>query len=291
MSHPQCTVVVPCYNEEGAIADTVNLLCNLPNVDAFYNVIVVNDGSTDKTSQALGELKDRYSNLRVLTHPRNRGYGAALKTGIRHADTELIAITDADGTYPNDRLPELIERCKNHDMVVGARIGRDVTYSRLRAIPKMFLRAWISWLSGVSVPDINSGMRVFRKDIAEQFFGILPDTFSFTITITIAMLTNYRSVEFISINYTSRIGRSKIRPIRDTLRFIVLVLRTGIYFAPLRAFTPLLLFLLSGAMASLFYDILLLRNLTDKTILLFLFAMNVGMFALLADMIDKRTSR
>jgi glycosyltransferase involved in cell wall biosynthesis len=227
--------------------------------------------------------------LSVVTHDANSGYGAALKTALRVATTDLIAITDADGTYPNEMIPELARRCETRDMVVGARIGPGVVYSRVRAFPKLFLKRWVSWIAGRHVPDINSGLRVFRRDIAERFFGIYPDGFSFTITITLAMLTTRRKVDFVPISYATRVGQSKIRPIKDTIRFINIILRTGIYFAPLRAFSPLVILLGIGGLASLASD-LYHRDLTEATLLLFLFMLNAGMFMLLADMIDKRAN-
>ena len=287
---PTFSIIVPCYNEEEAIAQTVEQLVNDLQTSMSYELIVVNDGSTDGSAAILERLAQQFSVLKVVEHEANHGYGASLKTGIRHALADYIAITDADGTYPNERIPELVEHCQHRDMVVGARTGEEVTYSRLRALPKVFLRLWISWLANRAVPDINSGMRVFRKDLAEQFIKILPDSFSFTITITLAMLTTHRIVEFVPINYTSRVGKSKIKPVQDTLRFIMLILRTGTYFAPLRVFTPVIALLGLAAFASLCYDSFVLGNLTDKTVLLSLFAMNTGMFALLGDMIVKRTS-
>lgn len=290
-SEYSCSIIVPCYNEVNAIAKTIeNLFSAIPVQDSF-EIIVVNDGSTDGTRGILERLEKEFPSLRVVDHNRNRGYGAALKTGIRIARSELIAITDADGTYPNERLPELVEACANYDMVVGARIEKGVTYSNFRAIPKFFMRKWMSWIVGHDIPDINSGMRVFKKSLAESYLGILPDSFSFTVTITLAMLTNYRPTMFLPISYAQRIGKSKIRPIQDTLRFMILILRTGVYFAPMRFFTPVFAALLFAALVSLAYDVWWLSNLTDKTVLLFLFTMNTGMFALLADMIDKRSKR
>ena len=136
-------------------------------------VTVVNDGSTDGTKQILATLAAG-KGIQIVEHSRNRGYGAALKSGIRTASTELIAITDADGTYPNERLAELVELCASYDMVVGARIGTDAQYSKLRAIPKYFLRHWMSWIARQDIPDINSGMRVFRRSVAEKFFASCP---------------------------------------------------------------------------------------------------------------------
>ncbi len=283
------SLLIPCYNEEDAIEQTLHHIRDTIPDDATYTIIVIDDGSRDKSPDILESLKSEYDNLSIVTHPINRGYGAALKSGLLQAKTDLVVITDADGTYPNERIPELVKLCEDNDMVVGARIGDDVTYSKIRAIPKIFLRAWASWISRYPIPDINSGLRVFRRDLATQYAGILPDGFSFTTTITLAMLTNFHRVHYEPINYKVRVGKSKIQPIRDTLRFTMLILRTGTYFAPMRVFSPFVLLLLLMAVGSLIYDVVELQNLTDKTVLLFLFTLNMGMFALLADMIDKRS--
>ena len=284
---PPFSLVVPCYNERGAIEETIRRIRECISTDAAYQLIIVNDGSTDGTKEILHELSQVY-NFELIEHDHNRGYGAALKSGIRAASTDLIAITDADGTYPIERLAELVMLCDGYDMVVGARVGEDVTYSRLRSIPKYFLRLWMSWITRQNIPDINSGMRVFRKSVAEKFFGILPDTFSFTVTITLAMMTNYYSVHFVPISYKPRLGRSKIRPVADTMRFFMLILRTGVYFAPVRFFGPITLFLVLLAAGRLSYDVFVAGDITDTSVLLSLFALNTGMITLLADMIDKR---
>ena len=286
---PPFSLVVPCYNERGAIEETIRRIRECISTDAAYQLIIVNDGSTDGTKEILRELSQVY-NFELIEHDHNRGYGAALKSGIRAASTDLIAITDADGTYPIERLAELVMLCDGYDMVVGARVGEDVTYSRLRSIPKYFLRLWMSWITRQNIPDINSGMRVFRKSVAEKFFGILPDTFSFTVTITLAMMTNYYSVHFVPISYKPRLGRSKIRPVADTMRFFMLILRTGVYFAPVRFFGPITLFLVLLAAGRLSYDVFVAGDITDTSVLLSLFALNTGMITLLADMIDKRGS-
>ena len=184
---------------------------------------------------------------------------------------------------------ELIEQLHDNDMVVGSRSGNDVKYSKLRAIPKYFLRLYASWVVGRRIPDLNSGMRAFRKDLAERFLNILPDGFSFTTTITIAFLTRRYRVTYVPISYSHRIGKSKIQPVRDTLRFMQLIVRTGMYFAPLRVFMPIIVILITSFLSCLAYDIYVLNNLTDKTVLLMTFTMSTTFFALLADMIDKRS--
>jgi glycosyltransferase involved in cell wall biosynthesis len=286
---PNFSVVIPCYNEMGSIEETIRRIREALAAGSSCQIIVVDDGSTDGTRRILQKMLPA-DDLQIVEHNRNRGYGAALKSGIRAAATELIAITDADGTYPNERLPELVALCADYDMVVGARVGEDVTYSKLRSIPKFFLRHWMSWIARQDIPDINSGMRVFRKSVVDKFFGILPDSFSFTVTITLAMLTNFHSVLYVPIAYKKRLGTSKIKPVRDTLRFITLILRTGVYFAPVRFFGPVTLALAFVSLAKLFYDMFVLDNITDSSVLLILFTFNTGMLTLLADMIDKRAS-
>jgi len=287
---PRYSIIVPCFNEEGAIEETVRQLHRL-DLPGGRELRVVDDGSSDGSPATLARLGAELPALRVLPHDVNRGYGAALKTGIRHARGELIVITDADGTYPNERIPDLAAACEDAEMAVGARTGANVRMSRLRALPKVFLRRHASWIAGREIPDINSGLRVFRKDVALEFLRILPDAFSFTTTITLAMLTNGYRVRFLPIDYHERIGRSKIQPIRDTLRFVTLIIRTGMYFAPLRVLSPFIAVLGAAFLVSLGYDIFSIQNIGDKTVLLLVLTLNAGMLALLADMIDKRSGR
>ncbi|MUG95402.1 glycosyltransferase [Scytonema sp. UIC 10036] len=285
---PAFSLVLPVYNEEKSIAATLsNLHRTLNSANCQYEIIVVNDGSTDET----GDILSSHSDIRVIEHIRNRGYGAALKSGIRQAKYPLIVITDADGTYPNERIPELVALTNQADMVVGARIGNNVTYSKLRKIPKWFLVRFAEWISMTSIPDLNSGLRVFRKSIVEEFLNILPDTFSFTTTITLAMLTNHYIVQYVPIDYHHRVGKSKIKPIQDTLRFVQLILRVGVYFAPLRVFLPVAGLFFAGFLMTLCQDIFIRRDLTERTLILFVAATQLGMFALLADMIDKRSGK
>jgi len=290
-SKPALSVVIPCYNEQDAIADTVTRITDTLADTVPFELIIVDDGSTDGTSETLTGIAADQPALRLSRHERNRGYGAALKTGIAMADAEMVVITDADGTYPIDRIPDLLDAADGFDMVVGARTGESVDYPFIRRIPKLFLAGYASWIVGERIPDINSGLRLFRKSAVERYLHLLPNTFSFTTTITIAMLTDNRQVRFVPINYHRRVGHSKIQPIRDTLRFFHLILRTGIYFAPLRAFAPIILGFGLGFLASLFHDLFVIRDITDKTLILLTFTLNLGLFALLADLIDKRMRR
>ena len=284
-------VIVPCYNERDSIGTVVESLLKYCVTCGPYDLIVVDDGSSDGSAEILRRLQQRHPEMQVITHPQNRGYGAALKTGIRHTSAELIVITDADRTYPNERIPVLLEWAREVDMVVGARKLDHAIYPLSRRIAKFFLSKYVAWIVGESLPDINSGLRVMRRAVVEQFFHILPDTFSFTTTITVAMLTNHYTVQYVPVTYEARVGRSKIKPIRDTLRFLQLILRTGMYFAPLRVFLPVAAGLGLLFLGSLAYDVLVLRDLTEKTLLFLLFALNTAMLALLADMFDKRSTK
>ncbi len=289
------SIIIPCYNEKHAIRETIECIWAVIRKSDIKNVeiIAVNDGSTDGSEHVLNALatESQAGELIVIHHNRNQGYGAALKTGIRRSQSDYICITDADGTYPNERIPELIRKITSNDldMVVGARIGENVDYSKIRSIPKMILVPWVSFLCGTEVPDMNSGLRIFRRDRSLDFLNLLPDGFSFTTTITICLLRNRYAVEFTPISYARRIGKSHIKPIRDTLRFTQLILRTGMYFAPLRLLSPLIVVLVALFTVSGLYDLTALNNLTDKTVLLGFASLNVFMFALLADMIDKRS--
>ncbi|HEX2492956.1 MAG TPA: glycosyltransferase family 2 protein, partial [Steroidobacter sp.] len=191
------SVIVPCFNEQDGIAKTIaDLRAALRDLDG-YEIVIVDDGSTDGTAAIIATEQSMDRSLRVVSHDRNRGYGAALKSGIRASRGELIVITDADGTYPNHRLPELIEMAANADMVVGARIADDVNYSFIRKIPKIFLKAYAERIAQRKIPDLNSGMRVLRRAVMERFLKVLPDGFSFTTTITLAMLTNRYVVQYL----------------------------------------------------------------------------------------------
>lgn len=285
------TIIVPSYNERDSIGQVIESLLTCLKESAPYELIVVDDGSTDGSAEIAGRLAQRYPHVQVITHPYNRGYGAALKTGIRRMSTDLVVITDADSTYPNECIPALLEIAQEADMVVGCRDISRVPYPLGRRVVKYLLTQYAAWIAGQPIPDINSGLRVMRRTVVEKFLNILPDGFSFTTTITLAMMTNQYDVRYVPIRYAARVGRSKIKPIRDTLNFIQLILRTGMYFAPMRLFFPAAVCLGLVCMGSFVYDVFILRDLTDKTLLLLLFTMNTGMFALLADMLDKRSTK
>src|SRR5688572_689672 len=310
MSEPWLTVIVPCFNEEQAIARELGRLRQALAGQGECQIVVVDDGSTDGTAaqldQAVAQLGPgaavsvgAYESMtlqapgaiEVVRHRQNRGYGAALKTGLRRARGEWVLITDADGSYPLEAIPELVATCAEADMVVGARTAAEVVYPHARRVAKWFLRLALRWFVGRPVEDMNSGLRIFRKDVALRYWRFFPDGFSFTTTLTLISLVNGYTVRYVPIEYRERVGKSKIRPVRDTLRFLQLIVRTGFYFEPLRVFMPVIAILGLTTAAALMWDVVVLDNLTDKTVILLLFLLNITLLALLADMIDKRSDR
>jgi len=284
-SIPRASIIIPTYNEEKGIGEVLE---NLKTYSKNLEIIVVDDGSEDDTAAIL----KKFEFIKVVHHNNRKGYGAALKTGIRNAKGNIIAISDADGTYPNERIPELIatllrDKC---DMVVGARTGK-VKIPAIRKPAKWFINRLANYLSNTNIPDLNSGMRVMKREAVEKFIHILPDGFSFTTTITLAMLTNNCTVEYVPIDYFSRKGKSKIRPVQDTLNFIQLVIRTVLYFKPLRVFIPLSLFLVLFAFFLLFSSWYVFGKPMDVsfgvTLIASVMVLSIGM---LADLIDKRAS-
>ena len=285
------TIVVPAFNEEGGIEGVVSRLDGL-GLAVPVEILVVDDGSTDGTGKVLERLGSRFAKLRVEKHLVNRGYGAALKTGFARAKHEVVVITDGDGTYPEHMIEELLARIDDGaDMAVGARTGADVNIPLVRRPAKAFLRGLASFLAGTPIPDLNSGLRAIRRELVQAYRPILPSGFSFTTTITLAALTNDHRVDYVKIDYAKRKGSSKIRPIRDTLGFTALILRTVMYFNPLKVFVPLAVVIGLGLSGSLYYDCVVVTpaNLSDKTVLLFLAFLHVLAVGTLADLVEKRS--
>jgi glycosyltransferase involved in cell wall biosynthesis len=281
------SIVIPAYNEENGLGPVLAAL--LEKMDAAggeYEVILVDDGSEDDTA-----VIARQYPVTLLRHRVNRGYGASLKTGIRHAKYDLICITDADGTYPNERIPELVNLLveKQVDMVVGARTGENVAIPAIRKPAKWALGRVANYVANEPIPDLNSGLRVFRREVCLLFFNILPNQFSFTTTITLAMLTNQYLVMYVPIDYYARVGKSKIRPIHDTLNFLQLVMRIGLYFAPLKIFMPISFWLLVLGVAWGAGTLLAFGQIADiTTLVIIMTAFQVFAIGLLAELINKR---
>ncbi len=283
LSSTSASVLIPVYNEEGALAETVAILSEQAARFRDFQIVVIDDGSTDRTAEIARELS-----VTFLQHPSNLGYGAALKTGIRHAKFDLIVIADADGTYPLGDIPKLVAAMESADMVIGARTGANVHVPLVRRPGKWLLTRLAIYLSRQNIPDLNSGLRVFRKDVALRFLPLYPEGFSFTTTITLALLTNGFRVKFIPIDYLRRVGKSSIHPLRDFTNFVILIIRICAFFKPLYVFTPPALALLLLGIVKGSIDYTRQGHLGLLGVSMAMTGIQMLFIGLLADLIDQR---
>ena len=232
------SVVIPAYNEEKSIGNTIKEIQKVMKKNKIYKnfeIIVVNDGSTDNTAK----VAEKFGAV-VINNPSNQGYGFSLKRGIKQAKNETIVITDADLTYPFDKVPEMLKiKEKGFDLVVGARTGKYYRQSIFKSFLRRMMKMLVEFVSGKKIKDINSGLRVFDKTLVMKYFPRLCDTFSFTTSQTLAYLMNNHFVYYIDIPYNKRVGKSKIKLFRDTLKSLKYILESCVYYNPLKIFTLL----------------------------------------------------
>lgn len=275
------SIVVPAYNEaQGVGSEIEHIRRVMDGTDYPYELIVVDDGSTDGTGDVA-----RQHNVHLIAKKFNRGYGAALKTGIAAAKYDWILITDADGTYPAEAIPSLLASAKDADMVVAARTGEKVQIPMNRRPMKWVVGRLANYLAGQPIPDLNSGMRVFRKPLADRFEHLLPSGFSFTTTITMAMLFNDFQVQYLPINYNKRVGLSKMRALH-VYDFLLVILRTVIYFNPLRFFLPFGGLLFLAGLIKLGFDVVHLE-ISSSAVMFILGAMILWAVGLISDQISR----
>lgn len=235
MSH-SIAVVIPAFNEAGAIEETIKRIQTVAAAEEWdLELVVVDDGSTDGTGE-----KARSAGAQVIRHPKNGGYGISLQHGIAATSAPYIAITDADGTYPVEELPKLLSLVEDvgHDMAVGARTGTEYKKGLFKYPARWLFRWFAEYVAGRRIPDINSGLRVFRRTKLMPHLTRTCYGFSFTTSITLIFFLNGFFVTYLPIAYTKRIGASKVRHLHDTLR------TAQILTSVICAYNPLKLFLL-----------------------------------------------
>ena len=281
----QISAVVPIYNEKSSVIKTIERLAKvLKNTTKNFEIIAVDDGSNDRSYEILSKIK--LNKLKIFRHEKNKGYGQALKTGIKNSNNDWIFIVDADGTYPIADLKKFIEKVKDKDMVVGARTRKRVEIPLIRKFPKYFILLIARFLTGEDIKDINSGMRLFRKELAIKFWHLFPDKFSFTSTLTLASHLSGYNVYYLPISYKKRIGRSTISFL-DFFYFLTLIIRLVVYFNPLKFFFwPGLLFTVTGLIL-IIVNIVMEQNVSDSNLLVFITGLQTAFFGLIADLIVK----
>ncbi len=221
------SVVIPAFNEGNGIASTVEGL----NTQGFAEILVIDDGSTDETA-----ARAAAAGARVVKHPYNKGNGAAVKTGIREATSPVILLMDADTQHDPKEASNIVGPVGAYDLVIGARSLGD--QSMTRALGNAIFRALASWLTGRPIPDLTSGYRAAKRQALLDIIHLLPNGFSYPTTSCLALMKSGQSVLFVPITARARVGTSKIRPLRDGLRFILIIFKIVTLYAPLRVFAP-----------------------------------------------------
>ena len=286
------TVVLPCFNEVGHVEqELVRIAAALDASGYTYDLDVYDDFSTDGTRELLRELAagDRFPRLRYFPRARNGGSGTIRRIGSQHARGRIVAWTDADMTYPNERIPEfvrILDEDGSYDQVVGARTSEEGTYKLLRVPAKWTIRKIASYLTGTKIPDLNSGLRTFRREVAIPYLPLLPAGFSCVTTLTVSFLANGHDVRYEPIDYAKRAGKSKFNFVKDAYRYILQVLRMVMYFNPLKVLMPIALYILGFGFLKLFVDIARFGfRVPGSTVLVLLTGLQIAALALLADLV------
>lgn len=277
------SVVLPVHNERGHLGKEIERIRTALEGSPFsFEIVVVDDGSTDGSTEDLRQMEG----IRLIEFARNRGAGSARKAGTQAARGRVVVWTDVDMTYPNDEMPRLIKELEGFDQVVGARTSEAGTRKALRVPAKWFIRKLAGYLVETAIPDLNSGFRAFRRDVALQFLHLLPPGFSCVSTMTMTFLANGYSVKYVPIDYLPRAGESKFHWWTDTKRYLTQVVRMILTFNPLRFFMPLSLALIAIGFAKLGYDWATKDfRLAANTLLIFFAALQLFSIGLLADLV------
>lgn len=277
------TIVLPVFNESGHLEKEIFRVHEAMKASGYsYEILVVDDGSTDGS----GEILRKIDGIRLLQFAHNRGSGSARKYGTLAARGRIVVWTDVDMSYPNDQIPALLDELDHYDQVVGARRTEEGTIKLLRRPAKWFIRRLATYLSGTKIPDLNSGFRAFRRDVALQFLYLLPAGFSCVTTITMTFLSNGYSIKYVPIDYAPREGESKFHWWKDTRRYLLQVVRMVLSYSPLKVLMPPAIFLGLVGIGKLVFD------LYDKdfrigtnTIVLLGVAVSLALLGMLADLL------
>jgi len=281
------SVVLPVFNERGHLKEEIDRIREALDASSFtYEIIVVDDGSNDGSEIDLASIEG----IRLIRHATNRGSGSARRTGTTAARGRIVVWTDVDMTYPNERIPEFVAAVDGCDHVVGARRTEEGTKRFFRVPAKWFIRRLASYLTDTDIPDLNSGLRAFRRDVAMQYVHHLPSGFSCVTTLTMSFLSNGYTVKYMPIDYFPRAGKSKFHWWRDTKRYLMQVVRMSLSYNPLKVFMPIGLTTLTIGIVKLAYDWIDRDfRLAANTLLILLASLQAIAVGLLADLVVRVT--
>lgn len=238
MPQVDLSIIIPMFNESSGIRPVLDALLSLFATTLShltFEIVVVDDGSNDDSAAQVLQLA--HPTVRLYQHPYNIGNGAAVKTGIRHAEGEYILLMDADGQHKPEDIPRLLEHIGRYDMVVGARTGESDTAVH-RDVANFIYNTFASYVCGRKIEDLTSGFRVIRADIAKSLVYMLPNTFSYPTTMTLAVVRSGYSLAYVPIVAPKRVGKSKIKLLRDGSRFFMILFKIATLFSPLKIFVP-----------------------------------------------------
>lgn len=281
------SVVLPVYNERGHLRTEIERIQQALTASPYsFEIIVVDDGSNDGSETDLPTIPG----IRLIRHSQNRGAGTARRSGTTAAVGRIVVWTDVDMTYPNDEIPMLVKELEGFDHVVGARRTEEGTRRFVRVPAKWFIRRLASYLVETDIPDLNSGLRAFRRDVAMQYVHHLPAGFSCVTTLTMSFLANGYQVKYVPIDYFPRAGTSKFHWWRDTKRYLLQVVRMTLSYNPLKVFLPLGAVLLAVGLGKLIFDLFDKDfRVAANTLLILLASLQAITVGLLADLVVRAT--
>ena len=278
------SIIIPALNEAGSLGSVVERLTEVLEehraaLSLAYEILVVDDGSSDETMRVAKE-----AGARVVHHPENLGNGAAVKAGMRAAGGDYWILMDADGQHDPATVPKIVEGLDRYDMVVGARTKGRGTGVHRNLANKVY-NLFASYVSGRKIPDLTSGFRGMRAKVARRFIYLLPNTFSYPTTLTLAFIRTGHSVLFEPIEAAPRVGKSKIRLIRDGVRFFYIIVRIATFFSPFKVFFPLSLLSALLGIGNYVYTFITQHRFTNMSMLLFVQAVMLTALALISEQI------
>ncbi|MEW6219637.1 MAG: glycosyltransferase family 2 protein [Thermodesulfobacteriota bacterium] len=277
-SRPEVTVLLPAYNEEASIGETVTAIrARYPQ----FEVLVVDDASTDRTMAKAFE-----AGAHVWPHPYNMGNGAAIKTGLRCAAGDWVLMMDADGQHDPADIGRLLAEKERYDMVVGARTAQSETAWH-RDLANAIYNGFASYVTRFKVQDLTSGFRLVRRETARNFLYLLPNTFSYPSTLTLAYLRSGRSLCYVPIRTRPRRGKSKIRLLEDGIRFLLIITRIATLYSPFRVFMPTSLFFFCTGVLYYGYTFITEHRFTNMSALLLTSAVTIFMIGLVSEQISQ----
>jgi len=276
------SIIIPAYNEQKTIEKVIKKIKKAFNKSKTeIEILVINDASKDRTTQVAKKQK-----VKVISNFKNLGPGASFKKGVGIARGKYVGLIDGDDTYEPKDFPKMLKLANKYDQVIGSRKNEAGTLKVLRIPAKWLIKTLASYLTQTKIPDLNSGFRVFNKQVLEKYLWLLPDRFSYVSTSTMSFLSNNHPTIWYQTNYYKRVGKSKFHPLKDTYNYLLTIIRIIMYFNPLRIFLPLAILIFTFGLIKSFVDyFILIHRLQLSDIIIILSAVMIAILGLIADLI------